>query len=135
MTHRPAPASPGPATVPAIPARLEPDAIGVTQDTVIGLASSAPAATVGLTLAALAVTAAYGGGPVIVTAARRWPGRRVGLRSQADLIVSLLPGVARVAQPCWQSTGAARRTCSPGGCAAGPRSCVTFPGDLGVRPP
>ena len=69
MTHRPAPTSPGPATVPAIPARLEPDAIGVTQDTVIGLASSAPAATVGLTLAALAATAAYGGGPVIVLCA------------------------------------------------------------------
>ena len=29
-------------------ARLEPDAIGVAQDTVIGMASSAPAATVGL---------------------------------------------------------------------------------------
>ena len=69
MTHRPAPASPRPAQVPAIPARLEPDAIGVTQDTVIGLASSAPAATVGLTLAALAATAAYGGGPVILLCA------------------------------------------------------------------
>ncbi len=67
MTYRPAPVSPG--AVPAIPARLEPDAIGVTQDTVIGLASSAPAATVGLTLAALAATAAYGGGPVIVLCA------------------------------------------------------------------
>ena len=33
---------------PATPeARLEPDAIGVAQDTVIGMASSAPAATVG----------------------------------------------------------------------------------------
>jgi hypothetical protein len=30
-------------TVPAPPARLEPDAIGVAQDTVIGMASSAPA--------------------------------------------------------------------------------------------
>ncbi len=38
--------------VPA--AKLEPDAIGVAQDTVIGMASSAPAASVGLTLAALA---------------------------------------------------------------------------------
>ena len=35
---------------PAPPARLEPNAIGVAQDTVIGLASSAPAATVGLSL-------------------------------------------------------------------------------------
>ncbi len=71
MTHRPAPAAPGPRStpVPAIPARLEPDAIGVTQDTVIGLASSAPAATVGLTLAALAASAAYGGGPVILLCA------------------------------------------------------------------
>jgi len=58
-----------PAPVPAIPARLEPDAIGVAQDTVIGLASSAPAAMVGLTLAALAATAAYGVGPVIVLCA------------------------------------------------------------------
>ncbi len=66
MTYRPAPVPPGAPPVPAIPARLEPDAIGVTQDTVIGLASSAPAATVGLTLAA---TAAYGGGPVIVLCA------------------------------------------------------------------
>ena len=45
-------------TVTAIPiaaqapaARLEPDAIGVAQDTVIGMASSAPAASVALTLA------------------------------------------------------------------------------------
>jgi len=52
--------------VPAIPARLEPDAIGVAQDTIIGLASSAPAATMAVTLAALAATAAYGGGPVIL---------------------------------------------------------------------
>lgn len=34
-------------------AKLEPDAIGVTQDTVIGMASSAPAVSVGLSLAAL----------------------------------------------------------------------------------
>ncbi len=47
-------------------ARLEPDAIGVAQDTVIGMASAAPTVSVGLTLAALAATAAYGGGPIIV---------------------------------------------------------------------
>jgi hypothetical protein len=47
--------------------RLEPDAIGVAQDTVIGMASSAPGVSVGLTLAALA--AAYAGGPVIVLTA------------------------------------------------------------------
>jgi hypothetical protein len=46
--------------VPA--AKLEPDAIGVAQDTVIGMASSAPAASVGLTLAALAAATAYGSG-------------------------------------------------------------------------
>jgi amino acid transporter len=47
-------------------ARLEPDAIGVAQDTVIGMASAAPTVSVGLTVAALAATVAYGGGPVIV---------------------------------------------------------------------
>jgi amino acid transporter len=53
----------------APPARLEPDAIGVAQDTVIGMASSAPAVSVGLTLAALAAATAYGGGPVIILTA------------------------------------------------------------------
>ena len=52
--------------VSAIPARLEPDAIGVAQDTIIGLASSAPAATMAATLATMAATAAYGGGLVII---------------------------------------------------------------------
>ena len=55
--------------VPAPPARLEPDAIGVAQDTVIGMASSAPAASVGLTLAALAAATAYGSGPIIILTA------------------------------------------------------------------
>src|SRR5215475_6875444 len=48
---------------------LEPNAIGVVQDTVIGMASSAPAATVGLTLASLAATTAYGSGPVLLLTA------------------------------------------------------------------
>ena len=48
---------------------LEPNAIGVVQDTVIGMASSAPAATVGLTFAGLAATAAYGGGPILLLTA------------------------------------------------------------------
>jgi amino acid transporter len=51
--------------IPAAPARLAPDAIGVTQDTIIGMATSAPAAVVGLTLASLAAAgtgAYYGGG-------------------------------------------------------------------------
>jgi amino acid transporter len=54
---------------PALPARLEPDAIGAAQDTVIGMATSAPAASVGLTLAALAAATAYGSGPVIILTA------------------------------------------------------------------
>jgi amino acid transporter len=56
-------------TTPAPATRLEPDAIGVAQDTVIGMASSAPAASVGLTLAALAAAAAYGSGPIIIITA------------------------------------------------------------------
>jgi amino acid transporter len=51
--------------IPAPPARLAPDAIGVAQDTIIGMATSAPAAVVGLTLASLAAAgtgAYYGGG-------------------------------------------------------------------------
>ena len=66
MTGHPAVAASGAAPVPA--ARLEPDAIGVAQDTVIGMASSAPGASVRLTLAALAA-AAYAGGPVIIVIA------------------------------------------------------------------
>jgi amino acid transporter len=63
---------PAAAVAPVAPApisRLEPDAIGVAQDTVIGMASSAPAASVGLTLAALAAATAYGSGPIIVLTA------------------------------------------------------------------
>ena len=50
-------------------ARLEPDAIGVAQDTVIGMASSAPAATVGLSLFALVAATAYGSGPILILTA------------------------------------------------------------------
>jgi amino acid transporter len=53
----------------APPARLEPDAIGVAQDTVIGMASSAPAASVGLTLAALVAATSYGSGPILILTA------------------------------------------------------------------
>ena len=53
--------------VPA--AGLEPDAIGVAQDTTIGMANSAPAVSVGLTLAGLAATTAYGSGPIILLTA------------------------------------------------------------------
>lgn len=47
MADGPASAVPGTAQVP--PAGLEPDAIGVSQDTVIGMANAAPAVPVGLT--------------------------------------------------------------------------------------
>src|SRR5579862_8436710 len=67
MTEPSATALPG--TAPAPPARLEPDAIGVAQDTVIGMATSAPAAVVGITLASLAATSSYGGGPVLIISA------------------------------------------------------------------
>ena len=66
MTDQQVTAIPRPAQVDAIPARLEPDAIGVAQDTIIGLASSAPAATIAVTLAVLAATAAYSGGAVVI---------------------------------------------------------------------
>src|SRR5215471_14154219 len=67
MTHRSPAAVKGTAPGPA--ARLEPDAIGVAQDTVIGMASSAPAATIGLSLAALAAATAYGSGPILILTA------------------------------------------------------------------
>jgi amino acid transporter len=62
-------AAAGVAPTAGLSTRLEPDAIGVAQDTVIGMASSAPAASVGLTLAALAAAAAYGSGPIIIVTA------------------------------------------------------------------
>lgn len=50
-------------------ARLEPDAIGVAQDVIIGMATSAPAVSVGLTLAALALATAYSSGLIIILTA------------------------------------------------------------------
>jgi amino acid transporter len=58
-----------PGTAPAPPARLEPNAIGVAQDTIIGMAASAPAAVVAITLASLAAVSNYGGGAVLVVSA------------------------------------------------------------------
>ncbi len=46
--------------------RLEPNAIGVAQDTVIGMATAAPAASAGLILAGLAAATAYASGPALV---------------------------------------------------------------------
>jgi amino acid transporter len=66
MTDRPA--APVDVATPE-PTRLEPNAIGVTEDTVIGMAASAPAASIGLTIAALAAAAAYGSGPIIILTA------------------------------------------------------------------
>ncbi len=55
---------------PAAPGhRLQPDAIGLAQDTVIGMASSAPAATSGLTLALLAAATAYGAAATLILTA------------------------------------------------------------------
>jgi amino acid transporter len=66
MTYRSAAAV---AAAPTPATRLEPNAIGVAEDTVIGMASSAPAVSVGLTLAALAAATAYGSGPVVILTA------------------------------------------------------------------
>src|SRR5258706_15533878 len=63
MTHRSLAAT---AVTPLPPGRLEPDAIGVAQDTVIGMASAAPAVCVAVALAALAAATAYGSGTGIV---------------------------------------------------------------------
>jgi amino acid transporter len=49
--------------------KLEPDAISMTQDVIIGMASSAPAASIGLTLAALAAATAYGSGVIVLLTA------------------------------------------------------------------
>lgn len=65
MANRPAVAE----TLPVPATRLAPDAIGVAQDTIIGMASSAPAATIGLSLAALAATTAYASGPILILTA------------------------------------------------------------------
>jgi amino acid transporter len=47
-------------------AKLEPNAIGVAQDTVIGMATAAPAASAGLILAGLAISTAYASGPALI---------------------------------------------------------------------
>ncbi len=57
------------ATTTAPTARLEPDAISVAQDTVIGLASSAPAASIALTLPLLVMATAYSSGLIILITA------------------------------------------------------------------
>ena len=49
--------------------RLKPDAIGLAQATVIGMATSAPSATVAISLAAIATTTAYSSGLILLIAA------------------------------------------------------------------
>jgi amino acid transporter len=66
MTEQSAVSRPA-ATAPA--ARLEPDAIGAAQDTIIGMANAGPVVSVGLTMAALVAVTAYGSGPVILITA------------------------------------------------------------------
>src|SRR6185437_14233814 len=51
------------------PSLLAPDAIGIAQATVIGMATSAPAATVAISLAAIAATTAYSGGLIMLISA------------------------------------------------------------------
>ena len=55
--------------MPRHEAQLEPDALGVAQDVVIGMATSAPAVSVGLTLAALALATAYGSLVIVIITA------------------------------------------------------------------
>jgi amino acid transporter len=57
------------AATPEVSEGLEPNAIGIVQDTVISMATSAPAGTMAATLAILAVAAAYGSGPVLILTA------------------------------------------------------------------
>src|ERR1700755_1603915 len=56
-------------TAASPPSPLEPNAIGVAQDTIVGMATSAPAAVVAISLAGLASTAAYSGGLLMLIAA------------------------------------------------------------------
>jgi amino acid transporter len=56
-------------SVPRAEARLEPDAIGTAQDTVIGMATSAPAVSVGLIIAPLALATAYASGLIVILTA------------------------------------------------------------------
>src|SRR5437660_12857438 len=50
-------------------AKLPPNAISWGQDVIIGMASSAPAASIGLTIAGLAAATAYGSGAIILLTA------------------------------------------------------------------
>jgi amino acid transporter len=77
MTNQPGTGRPGtgvltpdaPDAALGAPARLEPDAIGAAQDTVIGMAYAAPTLSLGLTLAALVAASAYAVGPTILLTA------------------------------------------------------------------
>jgi len=60
MTVESPPTFPRTGAVPE--SKLEPNAIGVAQDTVIGMSTAAPAASAGLILASLAAATAYASG-------------------------------------------------------------------------
>jgi len=94
------------ASVTAPATKLEPDAIGVVQDTVIGMASSAPAGTVAATLASLAAVAAYSGGLILIlTAIPMLIIANLGFLTGWLMITGYLIGtVARWSswdRPCW----------------------------------
>jgi amino acid transporter len=69
MTDRTVTAALGAPPVPPVPARLEPNAIGAAQDTVIGMAYAAPTLTMGLTLATLVGTTSYAVVPIVLITA------------------------------------------------------------------
>ena len=78
------------------PAGLEPDAIGVAQDTVIGMANVGPTVSVGFTLAALSAEYRVGsfvGLGIVMVAASAWYTRttlrraKVGVMAQCRLAV------------------------------------------------
>jgi len=64
MTVESPPTFPRTGAVPE--SKLEPNAIGVAQDTVIGMSTAAPAASAGLILASLAAATAYASGPALI---------------------------------------------------------------------
>ena len=89
MTYRPASVPPGAASAPAIDVRLEPDAISVAQDPVIGIAASASAGTRAIPRSAFFQTPPESacGGTVMNTPARSVPA------GQRDVLTCLVCGM------------------------------------------
>ena len=90
-----------PGTVPVPKSRLEPDAIGVAQDTVIGMASAAPGVSVGLTLAGLAAATAYSGGLTVIEYAILIGFAAAGL----VLVLHHAPGTFPITSGWWRLSG------------------------------